>query len=335
MRRELTDVQRIVIQRQVPLVPCCRVAGKNDRWKRLSDSCGNLIPYRPQAPCPYCQGHQARANAPAPGPNSRIITQDSVIIDADSGDVVVVYVVCATDIATQLANSLRDVEFDTDVYFNATTTTRLSGMAVTHRTFGYQPPVPMRRRYGCSRSQFNTAHPEAMSVLSEFCRVAEHVFRTYASDVHDITTRRVRDTIQPAWLIAGTPWSSGIINQTCALPYHTDKGNIPRSWSAMLGARRLVQGGMLHLADYDTYLAVDHGSISIFDGQSVTHGVTPLTLARPGGWRYTCVVYAKSGMKHCCADPRDEPARAARTLTEAEERRLTGYKPQRGRKARG
>ena len=335
LRRELTAVERVTIERQPPLVPCCRVVGKDDRWRRVTDTCGALIPYKPQAPCPECHGFQARPNAPVPNQDSRILTRDTAIIDAETGKVVVVYVVCATGLATRLADSLRDVEFDTDVYFNATTTTRLSGMAVTHRTFGYQPPQPMRRRYGCSRSQFNAEHPKAVEVLTEFCRVAEHVFRTYASDVHDVTARKVRDTIPPAWLIAGTPWSSGIINQTCALPYHKDTGNIPSSWSAMLGCRRMVEGGLLHLADYGVYLPIDHGSITIFDGQSVTHGVTPLTVQRSSGWRYTVVTYAKSGMRHCCPDPADEPARAARALTEAEDRRLAGYRPTRGKRKRG
>ncbi len=94
--------------------------------------------------------------------------------------------------------------------------------------------------------------------------------------------------------------------------------------------RHRVEGGLLHLADYDTYLDIAHGSITIFDGQSVVHGVTPLTKVGPGGYRYTTVAYAKRDMKLCAPNPADEARRAAIETTKADDRRLTGYKPHRG-----
>jgi hypothetical protein len=224
-----------------------------------------------------------------------------------------------------LANALAKVRFepggwDRDFFGpNASTTTRLSGVVVTHATFGYQPPAPMRRRWACCRSQFNDRNAEAMGVLTEFCRLAEHVFRIQAPDVHDRTAGRVRDLIAPAWLIGGTPWTSGIINRTAALPYHRDQSNVPGSWSAMLGCRREVEGGMLHLADYNVYLPVEHGSITILDGQSVVHGVTPLHLAASRGFRYTVVTYAKTAMSKCAEDPAHELRRAQLAATMAEE----------------
>jgi hypothetical protein len=87
----------------------------------------------------------------------------------------------------------------------------------------------------------------------------------------------------------------------------------------MIAARRGVEGGLLHLADYDVYLAVPHGSISIFDGQSVLHGVTPFRRVSSDAYRYTIVVYAKAGMTSCDPDPLREAERAARRLTEAGE----------------
>jgi len=270
-----------------------------------------------------------KSNPRPPGPDDRVISDNAAIIDSESGRVVALHIICASDLATDLAGSLSQVEFDDQIWSQATTTARLNGMATTHRTFGYAPPVPMRRRYGCSRSQFNSEYPLAMDQIAQFCRVAEHVFRTHASDVHDLTAQKVREAIAPAWLIAGTPWSSGIINKSMALPYHHDKANITQSWSAMLVCRRQVEGGFLHLADYDTYLTVPHGSITIFDGQSIIHGVTPFKMLSPAAFRYSIVTYAKTGMKKCCGDPRDEPLRAAIEATEAEDKRATGFKPTR------
>jgi hypothetical protein len=326
MQKEQTSIPRLTLERGEPLVPCAYAEGFKDRWGRRLLSCGAMVKYAPRHLCPNCGNRMVKPNPPAPGPDSRVIDDNAAIIDSVSGKVVALHIVCATDLATDLAASLGQVKWDDQVFSNFTTTSRLNGMAVTHRTFGYQPPVPMRRRYGCSRSQFNSEYPKAMDQIAQFCRVAEHVFRTHASDVHDLTANRVRDAIAPAWLIAGTPWSSGIINKTVSLPYHRDQANVSSSWSAMLVCRRQVEGGMLHLADYDTYLTVPHGSITIFDGQSITHGVTPMRMLSPAGFRYSLVTYAKVGMKKCCADPKDEGRRAALEATEAEDRRAAGYK---------
>jgi hypothetical protein len=72
---------------------------------------------------------------------------------------------------------------------------------------------------------------------------------------------------------------------------------------------------------------VAHGSISIFDGQSIVHGVTPLHMTKPQGYRYTCVTYAKTAMRVCCADPAQEVRRAALQATKDEDKRaMTTYK---------
>lgn len=329
MQREQTLIPRVTLTRGEPLVPCAYAEGLTDRWDGRVLGCGAMIPHAPNHLCPNCGNRTIKAHPPEPTESSRVIDGNAAIVDAESGKVVALHIVCANDLATDLAASLAGIDWTDQVFSNVATTTRLSGMASTHRTFGYQPPVPIRRRYGCSRSVFNTQYPEAMDQIGQFCRVAEHVFRTHASEVHDITARKVRDAIAPAWLIAGTPWSSGIINKTVSLPYHKDQANISTSWSAMLVCRKHVEGGYLHLADYDTYLAVPHGSISIFDGQSVTHGVTPLRIVHPGGFRYSVVLYAKSGMRKCCPDPAGEARRAALDATAAEDRRATGHQPKR------
>jgi hypothetical protein len=327
VQAETVNVPRLTLPRGEPLVPCAYADGKKERWERRLLSCGAMVPYAPKHACPSCGRRLVKANAPAPGPGDRVIEGSVAIVDGDSGEVVAVHVVCATDLASDLAASLSQVAFDDQVFSNVTTTARLSGMAVTHRTFGYQPPVAMRRRYGCSRSMFNREYPVAMDQLAQFCRVAEHVFRINAPDVHDSTARKVRESISPAWLIAGTPWTSGIINKTVALPYHKDKSNITGSWSAMIACRRQVEGGLLHLADYGVYFAVPHGSITIFDGQSVVHGVTPMRMTHPGAFRYTAVTYAKNEMKKCCPDPAGEVARAKLDATVAEDRRAAGFRP--------
>lgn len=337
--RLAVTIERVTIKRGPPMTRCTYAVDTTERWAGTLASCGAMIPHRAKHPCPNCGQRQINGRAPEPPEGALIFDRDVAIVDAVTGKVVVVYVNCASDIATNLAADLRQVDFDAGPFGReAATGPRLSGIAAANRTFGYQPPVPIRRRYGCSRSQFNAQHPEAAEHLAEFCRVAERAMRTYAEDVYDTTAEQVRKAIAPAWLISGTPWSSGIINKTLSLPYHTDKANIPLSWSAMLGARHNMGGGLLHLADYDAWFTIGHGSIIIFDGQSVTHGVSPLHPSGANPWRYTAVVYAKQGMKVCCSDPKAEAQRAALAATEAEDRRIgdrvTKKRPGRARRSR-
>ena len=320
--RDTAHVQRITRQRIQPLVRCTFAGSLDARWEGDHHSCGELIPFRPQRPCPKCGQKQIRAHAPNPGPDSLVIDGPATIIDAETEEVVCVHWTGAGELATRLGGQLQKVHWHDPVNDKINNSGRLSGLRVEHRVFGFTPPAPMRRRYGCSRSTFNIEYPEAMQTISEFCILSEWVFRTFAPDVHERTGAAVRETIPNAWRMAGTLWTSGIINNTASLPYHRDSANVPHSWSSMLGVRKRMDGGFLHLADYDVYLAIPHGSISIFDGQSVIHGVTPMRPVGPNPYRYTCVTYAKSIMSRCSCDPADEARRTQLASTAAEDARI-------------
>ena len=154
MQRAQAITPRLVLERHPPLVPCAYAEGRKDRWTGRILSCGAMVPHKPRWPCPNCGQVLIAAHAPAPGPDSRILTGSTAIVDAETGEVAALHLICASDLATRLAAAFKLVYFDTQIFSQVTTTARLNGMAVTHRTFGYAPPQPMRRRYACSRSQF-------------------------------------------------------------------------------------------------------------------------------------------------------------------------------------
>jgi hypothetical protein len=322
--RNTASIPRIILERQPPMVRCTFAQTLDDRWEGIHGSCGSLIPFNPQHPCPDCGQKQIRAHAEAPGPGSRVIDGSAMIVDQASGEVVALQWLGAADIANSLARHLKKVHWHDPVNEKINNSGRLSGLRVTHRVFGYTPPAEMRKRYGCSTSSFNKEYPEAFEKVEHFTLLAEWVFRTFAPDVHEATGAAVRRSIPDDWRIAGTLWTSGIINNTAALPMHKDSSNVKDSWSAMLSARSNMGGGMLYLADYDTYLAVPNGSISIFDGQSVVHGVTPLTSTGPDPYRYTLVSYSKAAMRRCASCRGDEAKRAAVAATAAEDARIRG-----------
>jgi hypothetical protein len=246
-----------------------------------------------------------------------------MVVDADSGEVVAVQIVNDTlkDISARLSLLLRHLPWQAPI--NATgNESRASGIVITHHTFGFTPPVPIRRRFGCSKSALNASHPDVIDVLDEFSSYAMAEFEGQLPDEAARTVQAVEALVPEAWRMKGSPWTSGIINNTASLPYHKDSGNVVGSWSAMLGSRSDVSGGYLHLFDYDCYFAVPDGSLSLFDGQGVVHGVTPMRAESFDAYRYTTVCYAKRSMSKCSPDPADEPLRAQKAATEAQERQL-------------
>lgn len=313
-------MKRITLKRREPAVECAYI-DPDDR-RQIVQSCGAKIPYAPKKPCPACGQRQIRATAPHPPEGALLIDEDAAIVDADSGLVVAVQSLGETQLASEIGQHLRHIKWQGHANLQGHSgPVRLSGIAVTNSTFGYAQPVPLRRRWACTRCRIHTDFPDAAEAIDRFVHVAERKFRQMAPDVYETSARAVLATIPEAWRIKGTPWSSGVINNTAALPYHKDSGNVAGSWSAMIACRHGIDGGYLHLADYDAYLSVPHGSISIFDGQSVLHGVTPFTVTSHDAWRYTLVAYAKNGMKVCSPNPADEPARAQLRATLAEEAR--------------
>jgi hypothetical protein len=183
---------------------------------------------------------------------------------------------------------------------------RLSGINNAHVIFGYAAPVPMRRRWAASSTAFNREYPKAAYALEVLAAQCSDWFEANLPEAYENHLQAI-DGLHDGWKLAGrAPWSSGIINKSAALRYHRDSGNSVGSWSAMIVMRKGVGGGLLHVRDLDVYLACDHMSLSIFDGQALTHGVTPLVHSEdPEEIRISIVFYTKTGIVRAEA-PGDE-----------------------------
>lgn len=257
-----------------------------------------------------------------PGRDAMVLDGDVALVDAESGEVVAFSMVALPVAADTLARMFRRVAWHAPVNKRnkAANEARLSGIVVSHRTFGFSYPQPLRRRYGCGGSTFDAEYPEASDVLLDAAIQMDELFAEVAPREHRRSTDLVEDLIAPCWRLGDTPWTSGIINNNASLPYHQDSGNIKGSWSAMLGARKSCDGGWLHLVDYDVWLTIPNGSVTIFDGQSIMHGVSPFRLTHPSGHRFTCVWYAKRLIGKCADSPEAEVLRAQQAATEAQDR---------------
>lgn len=238
-----------------------------------------------------------------------VTTESTLVEDADSGRVEAVYLAHLPDDTTALEDVLRRVR----VAWN----TRTGGMPSQSRTFGARPRIRIHDDY-CSLATLARDDPAAHAVLEEWAGVAARHYQRFGPEVY-ARHLRAAQRVLPAWLIRGTPFSSGIVNRDNPLPYHHDRGNVKNAWSAMLGFKRGCVGGYLALPEYDIAFEIADRSLLLFDGQRVLHGVTPFTVALDG-WRFTVVYYTLEQMWRCLP-PGEELARIRRKRAQRENTR--------------
>ena len=91
----------------------------------------------------------------------------------------------------------------------------------------------------------------------------------------------------------------------------------------MLAFKKDTLGGFLSLPEYGIGLEIADNSVLIFDGQNITHGVTPITKLGKESYRYTVVYYSLQQMWHCLTQE-EELERVRNRRVESEGRRARG-----------
>lgn len=198
---------------------------------------------------------------------------------------------------------------------------RLAGFQPMFMAWGFSPPVPLRRRYGCSQCAMDRESPDLAASIRDVYRKAWGRVTDAVPEAAADHQERVTSVILEDWLVGGLPFTSGVVNHTAALPYHRDSGNLRRSWSLQVCLRSGVEGGLLHLPGLGVWFACDDGDVLFFEGQKELHGVTPVRRRARDAYRFTMVAYAKSQMQKCWPVA-EEHARAARAATEANRRKV-------------
>lgn len=222
---------------------------------------------------------------------SRLTTEPTIVMDAKSDQVVLVYLAPIAEDTRVLVAVLRHI----DIPWGE----RLSGIDTQWRSFG---PLPRNERWGrdsCRPSDLAVEEPTEHEVISSYAPVIAGYYARYGPATYDIHARKVRQ-VRAAWTLKGGPFTGGIVNRDGDLPYHNDKTNFKDVWSGMLGFKQGVTGGYLSVPEYDLAVEVADQSLTLFDGQDLLHGVTPFAIA-PGGYRLTAVYYSRAGMAKCLA----------------------------------
>lgn len=243
------------------------------------------------------------------------LTRATWALDADSGEPVLGYWPLG-DVG-DLRRAVREVDIR-ETYRAA------SGRRNASRVFGWSPRRPVQRREACNSTSFAKEQPNEQAVLDRWAVKLLAMLRELDPAIPERDEETMREVL-PDWRMAGTTWTSGVVNQNSQLPYHRDGFNFP-TWSAMPVLRRGVDGGHLHLPEYDLTVACRDGWGVFFCGQQLVHGVTPMRQVKPGAYRFSVVYYALRGMKDCHTYAL-ETAHARRKRTEREQRIAAALAP--------
>ena len=68
------------------------------------------------------------------------------------------------------------------------------------------------------------------------------------------------------------------------------------------------------MPEYDIKINLLNGSVAMFDGQAILHGVSPIVKTREDYYRYTIVYYSLKRMRDCI-EPKEELQRVQAVKT--------------------
>lgn len=199
---------------------------------------------------------------------------------------------------------------------------RPDGLIVRSLPFGARGRSLPRRDY-CTGALLNREHPDVLAALNE---VGQKLEQRYAALAPLTFAHHVAQAgrVLPEWRLPGmTCFTGGVVNRDNAIGYHHDSGNFKATFSAMPVLRSHMAGGQLVVPELGYYLPTEDGTCVFFDGQSLLHGVTPITKLRRAAHRLSVVYYSEVKLWQCLP-PHDEVIRAQERRTGREIRRAEG-----------
>lgn len=245
--------------------------------------------------------------ATKPGDCSRLVDEACLVYEGDELKIAHVYL---HEDTAPLLRAIQSVEFGKGY--------RTSGLKSESRIFGYSPRNELRRDY-CSTCAMAKDNPGANAELLRWAPIVTGYLSEFNKPKY-FEQAGMLEQVRPEWKIPGSLFTSGILNKNSALHYHFDSGNFKGAWSAMIVLIEGMAGGHLNIPEFDLSLRFRTGSLLLFDGQGLLHGVTQLQRQTPRAFRYSVVYYALSRMRNCLC-PQEELARIRQVKTRREQKR--------------
>lgn len=243
----------------------------------------------------------------------RLIEEPCVLVDADDGQVKVIYDKLEGIDTAPVVRALRHLKYHEGA--------RSRGLISTSRIFGYRPRLEMRGDF-CSSTSMATEFPEEHKLVTDLARLLEPYYEKYAPAGYARHKALADEKVKTAYRINGDSiFTSGIINKNNPLKYHFDTGNFRDVYSCMVVFKHDIGGGYLSCPAYGVAFKLPHNSIFLFDGQSILHGVTPIQRLSQDAYRYSVVYYSLKRMWQCL-EIDDELARVRSKKTQRERARM-------------
>ena len=220
-----------------------------------------------------------------------LVSEDTIVTE---GGVPILVYIAKANMETDTFRKLLDGHKFKD--FNRARSNR-TGFKSKSVAFGFKPRAPLRRQ-PCSLSGLSRTETNMSRIIEQWTKVVMDTYEHCIPNKAGEHMRVVEDVLRD-YRLAGTVFTSGIVNQSSQLPYHFDSGNFKGAWSAMLGMKSGMEGGKLIVPKYNLALEISDGSLTFFDGQNALHGVTPIVRTKSGGHRYTIVWYSIQQMWKC------------------------------------
>jgi|11BtaG_2_1085332.scaffolds.fasta_scaffold06651_2 hypothetical protein len=174
--------------------------------------------------------------------------------------------------------------------------TRKSGLATESVIFGFSPR-DMVKGLSCRLSKWHDAQKK---IHNKFCHYAgefDILYKKLFPELHKQHNQVLNKEILPCYRIPKTTYTSGIINKTNGLLYHTDNGNYKGYRSCMMYHEiGEISGGELSFPELNLLFKFQDSTYIFFDGATLLHGVCPIKKTHKSE-RYTTVFYTLEGLK--------------------------------------
>ena len=238
------------------------------------------------------------------------IIKDDVIIYVD-GQPTVFYKNIEED-TSQLRWAVKNMKY--------TLGKRTRGLISQSATFGYSPRIAMRHDF-CTITSMAEKYPKQHHIISNYIKNIIKYYEEYFPEIYSKHKDIVYEKVLQDWQIGNTPFTSGIVNKNNQLKYHFDTGNFKGVLSNMVVFKKGTAGGHLVIPSLDIALEVSDNSLTIFNGQEILHGVSPIEYDNEDGYRYSIVYYSLEQMWKC--EPLDDEIERIRNVkTQREINRL-------------
>jgi len=256
---------------------------------------------------------------PEPGDYDAVVSGDADVFDKDTGK----HLVCMRRLeptkAAFLLDACRRLKFGNLQRLGA------QKMASRSVVFGYSPRVPLRRNY-CSTCALSRENPEANERLCKWALISDKFVKENAPDFY-AWHRGIAEQVKPDWRIHDTIFTSGYVNNTCALTYHIDASEFAGTWNVVTVIKRGARGGLTVLPEYRVALDFKGPTMYAFSAPDLVHGVTEIEQVDEDGYRFSVIFYTMEQMAKC-GTREEELERIREWSTNAEKRYISGGAPE-------